>query len=131
MIYKIKQKHTKNTTIYIMIKAANFIWSIYLIIMSDTLLLRPSLHLNTLHPTTLNSNSLHLSTLQFLSLKLHPTTFHYPLIWLKSISISYRSISPHITTLHLTSLHPDPAFNGGIYDVTRIHHVCHVNTAMW
>jgi len=54
----------------------------FILIMIDTLLLRPSLNFTTLHPTIL----------------------HYPLIWLKSISISYRSISPHITTLHLTSL---------------------------
>ena len=36
----------------------------------------------TLHPTTFNSTSLHLLTLHFLSFKLHPTTLHYPLIWL-------------------------------------------------
>jgi len=59
----------------------------------------------TLHPATLHSTSLYLSTLHFLSFKLHPTTLHYPLIWLNSISVSYRSIWPHITTLHLTSLH--------------------------
>ena len=70
-----------------------------------TLFLRPSLHFNTLQPTTLYSTSQHLSTLEFLSFKLHPTTLHFLLIWLKSISISYRSISPRITTLHLTSLH--------------------------
>jgi len=39
----------------------------------------------TLHQTALNSTSLHLSTLHFLSLKLHPTTLHYHLIWLNSI----------------------------------------------
>jgi hypothetical protein len=57
------------------------IWSIYLPIMIDTLLLRPSLHFNTLHPTTL----------------------HYPLIWLHSFSsLSYdrskassKASSPH------------------------------------
>ena len=39
----------------------------------------------TLYPATLNSTSLHLSALHLLSFKLHPTTLHYPLIWLKSI----------------------------------------------
>jgi len=39
----------------------------------------------TLHPSTLNSTSLHLSALHFLSFKLHPTTLHYPFIWLTSI----------------------------------------------
>ena len=75
-----------------MIKAANFIWSIYLLIMLDTLLLRPSLHFTHLHLTPLHYH-VHLSTLHFLSFKLHPTTLHYPLIWLNSISISYSSIS--------------------------------------
>jgi len=39
----------------------------------------------TLNPTTLNPTSLQLSTLHSLSFKLHPTTLHYPLIWLKPI----------------------------------------------
>jgi len=61
----------------------------------------------TLHPTTLHSTSLHFSTLHFLQFKLHPATLHNLLIWLNSISISYRSISPHITTLHFTALLDD------------------------
>jgi len=56
----------------------------YLLIMLDTLLLRPLLHFTTLHPTTFHSSS-HLSTLHFLSFKLQPTTLHYPLIWLNPI----------------------------------------------
>jgi len=59
----------------------------------------------TLHPTILNSTSLHQSALHSLSFKLHPATLHYPFIWLNSTEISYCPISPHITTLHLTSLH--------------------------
>ena len=51
----------------------------YLIIMLDILLLRPSLHFTTLHATTLHSTSVPLSTLHFLSFQLHPTTLHYPL----------------------------------------------------
>jgi len=82
------------------VHAANVIRSMYLLIMVDTLLLRPSLHFTPLHST-----SLHLLTLHFLSFKLQPTTLHYPLIWLNPICISYRPISSHITTLHLTSLH--------------------------
>jgi len=80
--------------------------SINLLIMIDTLLLRPSRNFTTLHPTTLHSTSLHLSTtsshLNFL--QLHFTTLHYPLIWFNPIQISYRSTSPHITPLHLTLL---------------------------
>ena len=54
----------------------------------------------TLHLTILHSTSLNLSSLHFLSFKLHPTTLHYPFIWLNPISVSYRSISPHFTSLH-------------------------------
>ena len=58
--------------------SSNFLLSICLIIMLDTLLLVPSLHCNTsLHFTTLHYTSLHLSTLHFLTFALH-----YPLIWL-------------------------------------------------
>ena len=62
---------------------------------------------NVRHPvtktfTTLNSTSLTLLALHFLSFKLHQTTLHYPLIWLNPIQISYRSISPHLTSLHCT-----------------------------
>ena len=103
--------------------SSNFILSISLLIMFDTLLLRPSLHCNTplhfitLHHTSPNYTSLHFATL-------HPTTLHYtslpftqlhfttlidtslPLIYTSlpshlalRIYISYRSISPHISKL--------------------------------
>ena len=39
----------------------------------------------TFHYTSLTYTSLHLSTLHFLQFKLHPTTLHYPLIWLNPI----------------------------------------------
>jgi hypothetical protein len=42
------------------IQAANFLSSVYLLIMLDTLLLRPSLHFATLHPPTLHFTSRHL-----------------------------------------------------------------------
>jgi len=51
----------------------NFLLSICLIIMLDTLLLVPSLHCNT----SLHFTKLHLSTLHFFTF-----TLHYPLIWL-------------------------------------------------
>jgi len=67
---------------------------------------------NVRHPvtktfTTLHSTSLHLSALHFLSFKLHPSTFHYPLIWLnrfKSPTASFRLRSLHFTSLHFTAL---------------------------
>jgi hypothetical protein len=106
---------------------SNFILSISLLIMFDTLLIRPSLHCNTLlhfitlHPTTLhhtspNYTSLHFTQLHFTTL--HPTTPHYTLLHSTTlidtslpllytllpfclalrIYISYCSISLHITS---------------------------------
>ena len=104
-------KECDNSTPKILI-SSNFILSIRLLIMFDTLLLRPSLHCNTplhfttLHPTTFhytslhftlhhttpNYTSLHLSTLHFLSF-----TLHYPLIQLYAFTFS-------IVLFHLISL---------------------------
>ena len=61
---------------------------ICLLIMLDTLLKRPTLHFNTLHPTTLHYISPHFTQLHFTTL--HPTTRHF--------------ISPHFTQLHFTTL---------------------------
>ena len=74
-------KECDNSKIHI---SSNFIVSLILI-MFDTLSLRPSLHRNT----PLQFTTLHPTTLHFLSF-----TLHYPLIY-----ISYRSISPHVTKL--------------------------------
>ena len=77
-------RESNNSKIYI---SSNFLLSKSLIIMSDTLLLVPSLHCNTsqhfatLHHTSPNYTSLHLSTLHFLSFALH-----YPLIWLNAFT---------------------------------------------
>jgi len=64
---------------------------------------------NVRHPvtttfTTFNPTTLHYtSKIQFLSFKLHPTTLHYPLIWLNPFKFP---TSPfHLTSLHFTSLH--------------------------
>ena len=79
----------------------NFVLSISLLIMIDTLLLRPSLHCNTpLHFTTLHYTSLHLTTLR-------PTTLHYT--------------SLHFTTLHLTTLHYTPLHFTTLHP-TKLHH---------
>jgi len=70
-----------------------------LLIMFDTLLLRPSLHCNTplhfttLHPTTLHHTSPNYTSPHFTTL--HPTTLHHP---------SPKYTSPHFTTLHSTTL---------------------------
>ena len=71
--------------------SSNFILSISLLILFDTLLLRPSLHCNTplhfitLHPTTLRYTSPHFTQLHF-------ATLHHT--------------SPNYTSLHFTALHP-------------------------
>jgi hypothetical protein len=70
-------------------------------VMLDTLLLKSSLHFTQLHLTPLHSTCQHFTSSH---LNLTPTTLHFPLIWLNPISISYCSISPHISALHLTSL---------------------------
>jgi len=62
------------------------------------------------HPVTKTFTTFHYTSpsytsLHFLPFKLHPTTLHYPLIWVNPIQISHHPISPHNPTLHLTSLH--------------------------
>jgi len=74
--------------------------------MFDTLLLRPSLHCNTplyfttLHPSTLHYTSLHFTILINTSLPLIYTSLPCRLVL--RIYISYRSISLHITSHHIT-----------------------------
>jgi hypothetical protein len=76
-------KDCDNSKIHI---SSNFILSIRLLIMFDTLLLRPSIHCNTpLHFTTLHPTLLHYTSPHFTTL--HPTTLHY----------TYR----HFTSSHL------------------------------
>jgi hypothetical protein len=100
---KIHIKYCDNSTRKIH-TSSNFILSIRLLIMFDTLLLRPSLHCNTpLHFTTLHYTSLHFT--------FHPTTLHYtyrhftfiytslPSHLAPCIYISYCSISLHTNTL--------------------------------
>jgi hypothetical protein len=85
-------KECDNSKIHI---SSNFILSISLLIMFDTILLKPSLHCNTplhfttLHPTILHYTPLHFTQLHFTTLQ--PTTLHYA--------------SPHFTQLYFTTLH--------------------------
>ena len=87
-------KECDNSKIHI---SSNFILSISLLILFDTLLLRPSLHCNTplhftrLHHTLPNYTSLHFTTL-------YPTTLHY----------TYRHFTSshlHFTTLSFSFAH--------------------------
>ena len=74
--------------------SSNFLLSICLLIMLDTLLLVPSLHCNTsLHFTTLHQTTLHYTYRHYFL----PFTLHYPLIWLNPFTFP-------IALFHLTSL---------------------------
>jgi hypothetical protein len=81
----------------------NFILSISLLIMFDTLLLRPSLHFATLY-TSPHFTQLHFTALIDTTLPLIYTSLPFNLDL--RIYISYRSISLHITsldTVHISS----------------------------
>ena len=80
--------------------SSNFILSIYLLIMLDTLLLRPSPHCTTLRYTSprfahLPITPLHYTYRHFTSSHFHFTALSFGLTHL----ISYRSVSTHITKL--------------------------------
>jgi len=97
----------------------NFMLSISLLIMFDTLLLRPSLHCNTplhfitLHPTTLHYTSPHFSTLHYTSpnytslnfATLHPTTLRYTSLHFTQLHFATLHTSPNYTSLRFTQLH--------------------------
>jgi hypothetical protein len=72
--------------------------------MLDTLLLRTSLHFTQLYFTPLHYTCQYFNSSQLNFTQLHFTTLHYRFIWLNPTEISYCSISPHITSLHFTSL---------------------------
>ena len=81
------------------IKASNFIWSIYILIMIDTLLLRPSLYFTQLHFAPLHYICRHFIFSHLKFTQLHFTPLRYT---------CWHFIFPfklHITTLHSTSLH--------------------------
>ena len=84
--------------------SSNFILSISLLIMFDTLLLRPSLHCNTpLHFTTLRYTSPHFTQLHFTTLRYtspNYTSIHFTQLHFTTL----RYTSPHFTQLHFTTL---------------------------
>jgi len=124
-MFKIKQKHTKHTTIHKMIqnrpkriwknvknetykKAANHVWSKYLLIMTDTLLLWPSLHFTPLFNTSLlpllNFTQIHLTTLSFglTPFKFPTTPFHITSLNFTSHYCTLRWFLPHFYSFHFT-----------------------------
>ena len=68
------------------IKSANYIWPIYLLIMLDTLLLRPSLHFTPLHFTPLHYACRHFTSSHLIFTKLHCTTLWFG-IYLKKFRL--------------------------------------------
>jgi len=72
--------------------SSNFLLSICLLIMLDTLLLVPSLHCNTLlHFTTLHPTTLHCTYQHFTSSHLHFTTLSFGLTHLYFLPIYFTS----------------------------------------
>jgi hypothetical protein len=101
------KKYCDNSTHKIHI-SNNLILSISLLIMFDTLLLRPSLHCNTpLHFTTLHPITLHNTYRRFTSARLPITTLSFSFTHLHFMSFytSHHITSHHITWLHITSHH--------------------------
>ena len=84
-------KECDNSKIHI---NSNFLLSVRLLIILDTLLLGPSLHCNILY-TSSHFTQLHLSTLHLLLF-----TLHYPLIWLNLFT--FPTVLFHLTSLNQT-----------------------------
>jgi len=106
-------KEYDNSTRKILHISNNFILSISLLIMFDTLLLGPSLHCNTsphftqLHFTTLHHTSPNYTSLHFTTL--HPTTLHYTSthfiqLHFTTLPTTLHCTSPHFIQLHFTTL---------------------------
>jgi hypothetical protein len=89
----------------------NFIWSIYLLLMLHTLLLKPSLKFTTLHPTTLHCTSFNLSILPYFAFHPHPTTLHYTSLPSRLAYPDLNFLPLRFTTLpHLKFLHLQTSF---------------------
>ena len=91
--------------------SSNFMWSIYLLIMLDTLLLGLPLHFAQLHFTCrhvtsfrLNFTQLHFTTISFgLTLFKFPTApFHLTLLHFTSLHLTFRRFSPHFYSFNFT-----------------------------
>jgi hypothetical protein len=103
----IDKKYCNNSTRKIHI-SNKFILSISLLIMLDTLLLRPLLHCNTpLHFTTLHNTYRRFTSshLHFTTLSLRFTHLHFLSFYTSHHITSHHITSHHITSHHITSLH--------------------------
>jgi len=85
------------------IKAANFMWSIYPLIMLDTLLLRLSLHFTQLHITPLHYTFRRFTSSHLNFIQLHSTTFSFGLTPFKFPTAPFQLTSLHFISLHFTA----------------------------
>jgi len=83
-------------------KQQTLLWSIYLQILLDALLLRLSLHFTQLQSIPLHYTCRHITSSHLNFTQLHFTKLSFGLTHLNFLPL--RSASPHITTLQLTSL---------------------------
>jgi hypothetical protein len=99
--YIVWQKCTKRTWKILItekaIQAAKFVWSIYLLIMLVTLLLRPKLHFTQLHFTPLHGTFRQFTSSHFNFTQLHFTPLQF-------FTLHFLPFKLHTTTLHSTSL---------------------------
>jgi hypothetical protein len=79
------------------IQAANFVWSIYLLIMLDTF--------STLHYVSHNYISFHFTTLVDTSSHLNFTQLHFTTLSFGLTTFKFPTAPFHFTSLHFTSLH--------------------------
>jgi len=130
------------------IQAANFIWSVYFIILVDTLLLRPSLHFTTLHPpnftplrytcqnftsSNINFTHLHFTPLNYTCrhftsshlnfIQLHLTPLNYTCRHFTTSHLNFTQL--HFTTLHYTCRHFTTShLNFTHLHFTSLHYTC-------
>jgi len=102
------------------IKAANFMWSVYLLIMLNTLLLRLSLHFTQLHFTPLHYTCRHFTSSHLNFPQLHFTTLSFGLTSFKFPTAPFHLTSLHFSSLHFTSLHcPSRWFSPHFYSCSK------------
>ena len=104
--------------------SSNFTFSISLLKIFDTLLLRPSLHCNTpLHFTTLHPITLHYTSLHFTTF--HSTTLHYTLLHFTT----FHPTTLHYTPLHFTTFHPTTLHYTSLH-FTQLHFTTLIDTSL-
>ena len=117
---------------------ANFIWSMYLLIMVDTLLLRTSLHFTQLQFSPLHYTCRHFTSSHLNFTQLHSTTLSFGLtpfkfptapFHLTSLHWTFRRFSPHFCSFHFI---PFIIFLNSVYKNFRFRReVPNVSAVIW